>query len=174
MPYLMLALILLASNAVAAEQRAFDLKGAVYLLKEDGTYEKLSGSDTEGRFNFHFDAAHNVETNKCRLRLVFTNSTKFTVRYIRPIFEIFSRRNNSYIGFSFGGKLSSSIISPNGIAQDELEYEKSSCQAITGIEPQSGWNEAERVHVDGLSASDAVKLFNYPDIGVLKISTSAN
>lgn len=175
MHYLMLALFLLASTVATAQQRAFDLTGAVYLLNEDGTYDKLSEAQQDGMINFHFDAAQDDGRKGCKLRLVMTNSTNATVRFLRIYFEVFSRRANESIGFAFGGRLPSAAIAPGGSDQYERTFEKSTCKAITGIEPdfRYGRGGADDFHVDGLSASDTIKLFNYPDMGVLKISKSS-
>ena len=166
MRYLAIGLLLLASS-VLAEERVFGLDGSVYLL-QDGKYQKLSMKEMEGRINFHFNAATN-EQGQCKLRLVLTNSTKFTIRKLDHAFNIFSRRQSETIYFGFGGRTRDKVINPGSSAEYENEFEKGVCSKITGAEPYTG-RVGSGIHIDGLSESDAKRLFNYPDIGLLTIN----
>ena len=171
MRYLVIGLLLLASS-VGAEERVFGLDGSVYLLRE-GSYQKLPVADTAGRINFHFDAAQN-KGEECVLRLVLTNSTDKTIRYLVHVFKAFTRRNNDTLWFRFGGSLDSDAVFPGEISEHERTFEKGDCQQIIEIEPllRHGTDDPKYFHVDGLSASDTIRLFNYPDVGIFTITHS--
>lgn len=174
MRYFVIVLILLSGSAYATEQRAFDLTGAVYSLKADGTYTKLPDADQTGKINFHFDAARN-KGKQCVLRLVLTNSTKHKIRYMVRVFKAFTRRDNDTLWFRFGGSQDSDAVFPGEESLYERTFEKGNCEQITDIEPmlRHGTGDPQYFHVDGLSASDTKRLFNYPDVGIIKIVPSS-
>ena len=162
----------LIGNHALAEERAFGLDGTVYLLKDDGTYVRLPTGSTEGRINFHFDAAQDMQGKKCKLRLVLTNSTDQTIRFLRHRFKAFTRRENDTVGFTFGGGLRSQSIGSGETGEAESTFDKGTCEKIVDIEPYFVWDgrDPSDLHVDGIAPFDVIKLYNYPDVGVLKIT----